>query len=155
MLCQDKHSQTLSNLVKAADLVKAEAERLMKNKEPMDPLSVHFAQMDEFAGSTPGLNAIDLHSWIVVIGATCHIYADITLFTTYSTTTHVQSIHLPDGTKKLVKHVGNIQLSNKITLAHVLHIPNFTVNLLSVSHLCNSVPVKFEFLKYTAYCRTK
>ncbi|XP_048502933.1 uncharacterized protein LOC104896475 [Beta vulgaris subsp. vulgaris] len=45
------------------------------------------------------------------------------------------AVGLPDGTTKLVTISGTVKLNHKITLQHVLLIPNFTHNLLSVSKL--------------------
>ncbi|KAK4388233.1 hypothetical protein Sango_2429900 [Sesamum angolense] len=111
--------------------------RLVKNRSlPSDPITWNYANYvqyeDEFAGNVLSISRIDLSCWIIDTGATNHICADITLFKQYSKPSSPQFIHLPDGTKKPIKFVGIVHVSPTLTLNHVLYIPDFSVNLLSV-----------------------
>ncbi|KAK4402749.1 Retrovirus-related Pol polyprotein from transposon RE1 [Sesamum angolense] len=121
------------------------------NTQPTDPLHVDYANYVEynkdFAGNISTPNVLDLSYWIIDTGATNHICGDITLFQSYTTPTHNQFIILPDGSKKIVMYTGTIQLSTTIVLDHVLYIPGFSVNLLSVSQLCASNSVSFSFFE--------
>ncbi|KAL0354232.1 UNVERIFIED_CONTAM: Retrovirus-related Pol polyprotein from transposon RE2 [Sesamum angustifolium] len=121
------------------------------NTQPTDPLHVDYANYVEynkdFAGNISTPNTLDLSYWIIDTGATNHICGDITLFQSYTTPTHSQFIILPDGSKKNVMYTGTIQLSTTISLDHVLYIPGFSVNLLSVSQLCASNSVSFSFFE--------
>ena len=54
-------------------------------------------------------------------------------------------VTLPDGTSKLVSHIGQVNLTPNLTLQKVLHVPEFKFNLLSVSQLVthNDLCVRF------------
>ncbi|KAK4404412.1 Retrovirus-related Pol polyprotein from transposon RE2 [Sesamum angolense] len=86
-------------------------------------------------------------SWILDSGATRHVCANLTYFTNYSKPAKLHKVNLPDGSRQPVAHIGTVKLSDQITLEHVLHIPSFSVNLLSVSELCRALPISFEFMK--------
>ncbi|KAL0408878.1 UNVERIFIED_CONTAM: hypothetical protein Sradi_1822200 [Sesamum radiatum] len=121
---------------------------LQKNNAPTDPISsyanyVHFDE--EFAGNSSKLTEIDLNCWIIDTGATNHICANIDLFQSYSNPTTPQFVHLPDGSQRAVKYTGHIKLNDDITIDNVLFIPEFSVNLLSVSQLCFNKPYTFQF----------
>ncbi|KAL2244201.1 UNVERIFIED_CONTAM: Retrovirus-related Pol polyprotein from transposon RE1 [Sesamum indicum] len=126
-----------------ADMVGMMAEilKLMRNKDtPSDPISnfVNYAHYDEeFAGNTFVSNALCVNDWILDSGATNHICAHLSNFESYSAPTHTHFIHLPDGSKKAAAYVGTVKLTDEIKLQSVLYIPNFSVNLLSMSQLCN------------------
>ncbi|KAL2247193.1 UNVERIFIED_CONTAM: Retrovirus-related Pol polyprotein from transposon RE1 [Sesamum indicum] len=124
-----------------------EALKLIQSKGTSDPVKVHFAQLDESAGmaSSTTLTEHISSSWIVDTGATRHWCGDISLLN-FLTPTHSPSvIHLPNGTTITATHIGTAQLSHNFSLEQVLHIPSFQHNLLSVSQLCNSLPVRFSF----------
>ncbi|KAL0360335.1 UNVERIFIED_CONTAM: hypothetical protein Sradi_3718000 [Sesamum radiatum] len=124
---------------------------MQKGNLPSDPITnyANYAHYDEeFAGKVSNLTKIDLSCWIIDSGATNHICANITFFKSYSKPLHPQFIHLPDGSKKAVLYTGNVQLNDTITLDHVLFIPDFSVNLLSVSQLSKSRPYQFLFSQH-------
>lgn len=54
-------------------------------------------------------------------------------------------IYLPDGSSKTMAYAGKIKLNSDILLDHVLYVPGFTHNLLSVSQLAKSMDVKCVF----------
>lgn len=118
-----------------------------KGKAPLDPVKVNFARFDEFAGNgytDSSSNVMGTNSWNVDTGATNHICADAKLFDTLDSAAQNITIHLPDGTTRVVTHTGNIKLSQNITLNHTLHVPSFHFNLLSVGKLCKNLIYQFH-----------
>ncbi|KAL2241477.1 UNVERIFIED_CONTAM: Retrovirus-related Pol polyprotein from transposon TNT 1-94 [Sesamum indicum] len=130
-----------------SDIVRTEMKRLIHDEIPLDPLKVNFAQLDDFAGTSMNSTCVIFGSWIIDSGATSHICGDIRLFQSFTAPTHSLTIHLPNGQTQVVSHVGSVTISPDITLTNVLHIPTFSVNLLSVRQLCQAMPVEFRFLK--------
>ncbi|KAL0373919.1 UNVERIFIED_CONTAM: Retrovirus-related Pol polyprotein from transposon RE1 [Sesamum radiatum] len=101
---------------------------------PFDDVQINFAHMaelEESAGRIYCFNNDDYGSWIVDSGATRHVCANLKYFTNYFTPLKPTRVSLPDGSKKLIAHIGTVKLSPYITLEHVLYIPTFSVNLLS------------------------
>ncbi|KAL2251770.1 UNVERIFIED_CONTAM: hypothetical protein Sindi_2299300 [Sesamum indicum] len=130
-----------------ADIVRTEVQRLMHEEMPLDPLKVNFAQMDDYAGNSMNSPCTTFGFWIIDSGATSHICGDIRLFQSFTTSTQSLTIHLPNRQTQIVSHIGFVVITSEITLTNVLHIPTFSVNLLSVRQLCHDMPVQFRFLK--------
>ncbi|KAL0444308.1 UNVERIFIED_CONTAM: Copia protein [Sesamum latifolium] len=107
---------------------------LLNNAKPTDPITnfANYAHLDEeFAGNTSKLTDVDFYCWIIDTGATNHICADIALFSSYVEPVNSQFVHLPNGSKRVVKYIGVVKLNDSIILENVLYIPQF-----SVSQLC-------------------
>lgn len=83
--------------------------------------------------------------WIVDTGATNHMCSTLSLFSSYTACSHPSSVQLPDGSNAIVTHIGIVHLSPSITLEHVLFIPSFKFNLLSVHHLAPSTSCSVIF----------
>ncbi|KAL0320311.1 UNVERIFIED_CONTAM: hypothetical protein Sradi_5292600, partial [Sesamum radiatum] len=136
---------------RSSDLISdlMEALRVVQNKTPQDPVSVHFAEMEEMAGmgrTTGERPRSTTRTWIVDSGATSHICGDVGLFYSVTKITTPINIHLPDNRITFATHRGDITLSPHLTLTNVLLVPRFSYNLLSVSQLCTARPVSFLFL---------
>ncbi|KAL0405762.1 UNVERIFIED_CONTAM: Retrovirus-related Pol polyprotein from transposon RE2 [Sesamum latifolium] len=126
----------------------------MKGQIPavaQDPLQVHFAQGEDFAGTGALHNSSTnvLGYWIVDTGATNHMCADPSLFTQKYSPTHTFLVYLPDSSTQPVSFLGAVHLHKHLTLTDVLCVPTFKYNLLSVQRLCssNSISVTFSFSK--------
>ena len=52
---------------------------------------------------------------------------------------------MPNGKCSRIAHVGSVQLSPTLLLDNVLHVPDFQINLLSVSKLCDQVAGRVIF----------
>ncbi|KAL2239868.1 UNVERIFIED_CONTAM: Retrovirus-related Pol polyprotein from transposon RE1 [Sesamum indicum] len=119
--------------------------KMMKQKEvPSDPISnyANYVHYDEqFAGNVLVPPTPSLNEWIIDTGATNHVCAHLSCFDTYTIPSHT---HL-----KTVTHVGTVRISEKLILTSVFFIPDFSVNLLSVSQLCNSNAYSFLFNQFT------
>lgn len=86
-----------------------------------------------------GNSSISNHStWILDSGATDHICFNLAYYASYH---RVKPIHvkLPNGNVVLACHSGSIQLSSTFILHDVLHIPNFSYNLISVHKLASAM----------------
>ncbi|KAL2932983.1 Retrovirus-related Pol polyprotein from transposon RE1, partial [Bienertia sinuspersici] len=78
--------------------------------------------------------------WFIDSGATDHMCCDLTLFAEY----HVLNvennyIRIPDGRKVPVKHIGKVILTSEVILDHVLYVPDFHYNLISINKLCKDM----------------
>ncbi|KAK9061911.1 hypothetical protein SSX86_019095 [Deinandra increscens subsp. villosa] len=84
-------------------------------------------------------NSSLLHSkWIIDTGASDHMCHDIHLFSDIHLLHKPVSIGLPNGQVIKVTHTGTVIINSNLSLFNVLHIPQFTHNLLSVPKLCES-----------------
>ncbi|XP_052203924.1 uncharacterized protein LOC127809205 isoform X1 [Diospyros lotus] len=75
--------------------------------------------------------------WIIDTGATDHIICSLTLFDSYVPLQNA-FVHLPNGMKVQVTHIGTVILNSHIVLHNVLLVPTFTFNLLSASKLTST-----------------
>nr|KYP66985.1 hypothetical protein KK1_013301 [Cajanus cajan] len=77
----------------------------------------------------------NLHkSWILDTGATDHICSSLHWFTTYTRIDPIP-VRLPNGSSVMANFSGTIKLTKSLKIDHVLFIPQFTFNLVSVSKL--------------------
>ena len=77
-------------------------------------------------------------TWVLDTEATDHIIHSISLFT--SITSSLSSfVHLPNGERVLVTHIGTVQLTPTLILENVICVPGFSFNLISVSKLTKSL----------------
>ncbi|KAL0397063.1 UNVERIFIED_CONTAM: Retrovirus-related Pol polyprotein from transposon TNT 1-94 [Sesamum calycinum] len=137
---ENKEEATNTSSQNVADIVAEVLKVMHKNTAPSDPLTnfANYAHFDnEFAGNTVIPTEIDENCWIVDSGASNHVSGNIALFHSYIKSASPHYIHLPDGSKRLVQYTGTVKLTSNITLENVLFVPQFSVNLLSVSQLCH------------------
>ena len=95
--------------------------------------SAKLVNRSTFSGST----------WVLDTGASDHIACSLSLFQSYIAISHY--VELPNGEFAHVTHIGTVKLSNSLTLKHVLCVPSFSFNLVSVSQLTQSLPFCFVF----------
>ena len=74
------------------------------------------------------------NDWILDSGATNHMVHSIHFFTSITSSVQI-SVKLPNGDMVKVTHIGTVQISATLTLEHVLCIPSFSFNLISISKL--------------------
>ncbi|KAI5330645.1 hypothetical protein L3X38_030043 [Prunus dulcis] len=102
--------------------------------------------------STCNLSQHDPHSniyWIMDSGASDHISCFAPTHNTINT--QHDFVGLPNGGKAEIKSIGSIKLSEALTLDGVLHVPQFNVNLLSVSKLTRGLKcIVIFFAKFCA-----
>ena len=87
----------------------------------------------------------DSGSWIIDSGASDHMAGNMDLFSEVKGLKQTINVGLPDGSTKIVKKIGVVRISPKITLMNVLYIPEFQHNLLSLSKLIDHSKVKIVF----------
>ncbi|XP_075521356.1 uncharacterized protein LOC142554578 [Primulina tabacum] len=74
-----------------------------------------------------------LSHWIIDSGANEHMVGDSNLLqSSSSVATSSRSVRLPNGSKAPVNKICSILLTDSITLDHVLHMPDFNFNILSI-----------------------
>lgn len=82
--------------------------------------------------------------WILDSGANDHVCSSLKLFSCYHKIQPI-SVCLPNGSVVIAKHAGTIQFSPHLQINNVLYTPDFSLNLVSVSKLCQSTNCKFIF----------
>lgn len=90
------------------------------------------------------------HSWIVDFGATNHMASSLNLLSDSTALTFHKSIHLPNGSSITITHTGTSTFSCSHSLHNVLHIPDFTDNLLSFSKITKDLQCFVSF--YPEFC---
>ena len=93
--------------------------------------------------------ALGVDSWVMDTGASDHIVCFVSLFQSYTIVSHYV-VELPNGESAHVTHIGIVKFSNSLILEHVLCVPSFSFNLLSVSQLTQKLPLSLVFL--SQYC---
>ncbi|KAJ9687202.1 hypothetical protein PVL29_015881 [Vitis rotundifolia] len=84
--------------------------------------------------------------WIINSGASDHMTDAHHLFSTYSPCTGNLKVEVADGTLSPVASKGSIHISESITFNPVLHVPNLSCNLLSISQLTKQSNCSAKFL---------
>jgi hypothetical protein len=100
--------------------------------------------------SSSSFHACSLGSWILDSGASHHMCNSLQWFLSYKEIAPIK-IKLPNGNFVLAKHTGIVQFSPSFTVTDVLFVPNFSINLLSVSQLCNSTKYFVQFNKFQCF----
>lgn len=92
--------------------------------------SYHYSNSVFFASPVQFSN--NAHTWILDSGATHHITPHLQFVDNPKSVN--SELHLPNGDKSIVSHIGNIKLPSDIILKDVLVVPTFQCNLLSIPH---------------------
>ncbi|XP_058734143.1 uncharacterized protein LOC131605858 [Vicia villosa] len=79
-----------------------------------------------------------LGSWIIDSGDSHHICSSLQWFHSYSEITPIL-VKLPNGQHTVTKFMGTVTFSPGFTILNVLYVPDFSVNLISVSELCHNL----------------
>lgn len=85
--------------------------------------------------------------WVIDSGANQHMTSnDFELVNTVDVSKLNLKVDHPNGSTAEIKKIGNLQMSDSVTLFDVFVVPEFNVNLLSVHKLCkdNKCEVKFN-----------
>lgn len=82
--------------------------------------------------------------WIVDTKETHHTCYDLNWFTSYNKIEPI-SVNLPDGSIIEACCIGQVQLSKYLSIDNVLYLPQFAVNLISVSKLCKEQNCTLQF----------
>ena len=74
-----------------------------------------------------------IHSWIIDFRATDHMTSCSKMFSSYSPSVGNKKVKLANGSLLAIVGMETIKLTSLITLHYVLHVPNWSCNLLSIS----------------------
>nr|XP_017216853.1 PREDICTED: uncharacterized protein LOC108194418 [Daucus carota subsp. sativus] len=97
-----------------------------------------------FAGNfQPALDIESNTHWILDSGATDHITSCFNLL--HNPQLCNSMLHLPNGQSALVTHFGDVSLTPDITLHHVLCVPSFSYNLLSIPKSLHNIHAVINF----------
>ncbi|GMH16025.1 hypothetical protein Nepgr_017866 [Nepenthes gracilis] len=83
--------------------------------------------------------------WILDTGVTDHMICDPSLYV-HQRIQISGSVKLSNGSKAPVSHIGNIRITDKLTLQNVLCVPSFTFNLISIKRLTDTLNCRMIFL---------
>ncbi|CAJ2635918.1 unnamed protein product [Trifolium pratense] len=86
-------------------------------------------------------------AWIVDSGASDHMTGDSTLFSSYSPCAGNHKIKIADGSFSAIAGKGSVVLSPSLTLKDVLHVPNLSCSLMSVSKLAQDRNCQTNFFR--------
>lgn len=89
-------------------------------------------------------NVLSSESWIIDSGATHHVCHDKSIFSSLSDTVN-RSVSLPTGLGIKIVGIGQVKLDESMILNNVLYIPDFRLNLLSVSQLTKDLGYRVAF----------
>ncbi|XP_050211525.1 uncharacterized protein LOC126661707 [Mercurialis annua] len=125
--------------------LKQQAQNFISSNQPqshhLNTISTSFKPIPDETGKLRLICSVYTHlhknTWIVDSGATDNIICSLSSFHTYKKVSNV-FVHLPNGQKIQVEHIGTIYLSKTFVLSNALHIPNFSFNLISTSQLTNT-----------------
>ncbi|KAM1512917.1 hypothetical protein ACFX1Z_024415 [Malus domestica] len=101
----------------------------------------HFANVAGIVTPSCDVNPVAPHShlgWIIDSGATDHVTASSPLLNP-SYLPHTATIQTPDGSQTSIESISSLQVTPNLKLDHVLKVPKFKVNLLSVSKLTRAL----------------
>lgn len=130
-------SQQLEKLLK---LIPTSSFPPAQTSETDDELDYNFSGM-----VLTGSSAKNTEAWIMDSGATDHMTSSLQKLINIQSAPPGCTINLPTGDTTLITHVGDIILPTGLKLLHVLYVPQFTHNLLSIHKLAkdNACDVMF------------
>jgi transposase InsO family protein len=90
-------------------------------------------------GTNPHALEKESKYWIIDSGATNHMTGTPNLFTSYIPCSGKDKVRVADGSTVPITGRGSVRCTKTLSLSPVLHVPNFPVNLLSVSSITKSL----------------
>ncbi|KAK2402482.1 hypothetical protein QL285_051997 [Trifolium repens] len=96
-------------------------------------------------GNSALLSVSTSRAWIVDSGASDHMTGDSTMFSSYSPCAGNHKIKVADGFFSAIAGKGSVVLSPSLTLKDVLHVPNLSCSLMSVSKLAQEKNCQTNF----------
>ena len=105
-----------------------------------------------FAGVT---NSTPPSSWVLDSGATDHITGNKSLFSTLSTSGHLPSITVADGSQTQSRGVGVVHPLPSLSIDNALYVPGSPFNLLSISRLTRSLKCVISFTEDSVFLQDR
>ena len=93
-------------------------------------------------GSSPGRPSIStphMTSWVIDSGASSHMTGFPSVLTSYRPETSIPDVRIADGRSCPVLGSGQSRATSSLPLQHVLYIPGFPANLLSISAITKAL----------------
>jgi hypothetical protein len=89
-------------------------------------------------------SAYSLSTWILDSGASHHICISLKWFQSYIAITPI-NIKLPNGNNAIAQYSGTVKFSSDFVISNVLYVPQFSINLIAVSKLCQLLNHLIQF----------
>ena len=132
----------------SVSLTKKQMEQLYKlltpTSLPNNSSTSLLAQKGTFSFALNGVTQRQ-ESWIIDLGATDHMTGCANLFSTYTSSLRNFKVKIADGSLSTVASMGTIEIGPNLILRSVLHVPNLTCNLLSISKLTQDLNCVAKF----------
>ncbi|XP_062090704.1 retrovirus-related Pol polyprotein from transposon RE1 isoform X1 [Humulus lupulus] len=145
---QQKHYANVANTSDAPDRsVTISADEFAKFSRYQESLQSSSPSVTAIADSGKS-NACLLSTsskWVIDSGATDHMTGNSSLFSTFQSYSPTSSVTLADGSPSSVLGSGTVTPTPLLTLSSVLHLPNLSFNLLSVSQLTRNLNCCISF----------
>lgn len=118
---------------------------------------VKFSQFQESLKSSPSINVIadsgksnaclisSSSKWVINSGATDHMTGNSHLFSAFQSNSSTLTVTLADGSTSRIRGSGTINPTPSLPLSSVLHLPNLSFNLVSVSQLTKNLNCSVSF----------
>ena len=93
-------------------------------------------------GSSPGTPSIStphMTSWVIDSGASSHMTGFPSVLTSYRPETSIPDVRIADGRSCPVLGSGQSRATSSLPLQHVLYIPGFPANLMSISAITKAL----------------
>ena len=121
----------------------------LKVSEGLSPTKGSSTADSSFHAMSQGTNphALEKESkyWIIDSGATNHMTGTPNLFTSYIPCSGKDKVRVADGSTVPITGRGSVRCTKTLSLSPVLHVPNFPVNLLSLSSITKSLNCRCWF----------
>lgn len=141
------------------EIIKREVNQILRNRESSSN-NANMIYLDDFAGTSTLSHALTIsnilhqNNWIIDSGATNHMCCNLDIMKNVHEIDDVKHIYLPASSYKIVKHAGNIEITDKLTLFDVLHVPSFKYNLLSMNKPTENALIRIILYTHCCVCTT-
>ena len=127
------------------NLTKEQLERLYKllTPEKVNGTSL-IAQQGNFLSALNCKKEVK-NCWIIDSGASDHMTGCAHLFSSYVPNSGHTKVRIADGSLSPIAGIGTVKINSTLALKSVLHVPNLSCNLLSVSKICKDCDCKVIF----------
>ncbi|RVW31674.1 Retrovirus-related Pol polyprotein from transposon RE2 [Vitis vinifera] len=109
-----------------------------------NPLQQSISNFTGILSLSPSSSTLNPSIWILDSGATHHVCTNSSMFHSIHSFSS-NTVTLPTSTKIPITKIGTIHLSPHLVLEHVLYIPTFQFNLISISALTQTNCFSFDF----------
>ena len=116
-----------------------------KKEEEASASAAYMAGMNQVLGSLHCLCALRHDAWTLDSGASEHMCSERAALHDLCPLQQPILVRLPNGSQVKVTEHGKLRISKDVVLNHVLHVPNFRFNLLSIRRLCEQLRCSVQF----------